>query len=68
MRETLGYRETLKRGYAVVRGDGAVVTTAKAAKSAASIEIEFGDGKMSPAGKPAKAKPKVAPKDQGSLF
>uniref|UniRef100_UPI0035C840EE exodeoxyribonuclease VII large subunit n=1 Tax=Yoonia sp. TaxID=2212373 RepID=UPI0035C840EE len=26
LRETLGYVETLKRGYAVVRGDGAVVT------------------------------------------
>ncbi|SMX37457.1 exodeoxyribonuclease VII large subunit [Octadecabacter ascidiaceicola] len=69
MRETLGYRETLKRGYAVVRGDGDVVTTAKAAKSAASLEIEFADGKMKPAGKPSpKPKPKTPPADQGSLF
>lgn len=73
MRETLGYRETLKRGYAVVRGDGAVVTTAKAAKSAQRLEIEFADGKMTPAtaSKPPKskpAKPKPAPPDQGSLF
>lgn len=68
MRETLGYRETLKRGYAVVRGDGEVVTTAKAANSATMIEVEFADGKMTPAGKPAKAKPKSPPADQGSLF
>ena len=68
MRETLGYRETLKRGYAVVRGDGAVVTTAKAAKAASSLEVEFHDGKMAPAGKPAKPKSKTPPPDQGSLF
>ena len=68
MRETLGYRETLKRGYAVVRGDGAVVTTAKSAKAATALEIEFADGTMSPAGKPSKAKPKTPPPDQGNLF
>ncbi|MEN8841873.1 MAG: exodeoxyribonuclease VII large subunit [Octadecabacter sp.] len=68
MRETLGYRETLKRGYAVVRGDGAVVTTAKAAKAATSLEVEFADGKMKPAGKVAKTKSKTPPADQGSLF
>ena len=32
---TLSYEETLKRGYAVVRGDGAVVTTAEAAATGA---------------------------------
>mgnify|MGYP005995216207 FL=1 len=68
MRETLGYRETLKRGYAVVRGDGAVVTSAKAAKAATSLEVEFADGKMKPAGKVAKTKSKTPPADQGSLF
>lgn len=46
LRETLGYVETLKRGYAVVRGDGEVVTTAEAAKSATSLEIEFADGRV----------------------
>ena len=73
MRETLGYRETLKRGYAVVRGDGAVVTTAKAAKKAKALEIEFADGVM-PAGAVSKAAP-VKPKapkpptpEQGDLF
>lgn len=68
MRETLGYRETLKRGYAVVRGDGAVVTSAKAAKAATTLDIEFADGTMAPAGKPAKLKVKTPPPDQGSLF
>ena len=46
LRETLGYVETLKRGYAVVRGDGAVVTTSVAAKAAKSLEIEFADGRL----------------------
>ncbi len=70
LRETLGYKETLKRGYAVVRGDGAVVTTQKAAKKAAALEIEFSDGRMTigtGGGKAAtKAKPK--PPEQGTLF
>ncbi len=46
LRETLGYVETLKRGYAVVRGDGAVVTATAGAKAATSIEIEFADGRV----------------------
>jgi exodeoxyribonuclease VII large subunit len=46
LRETLGYVETLKRGYAVVRGDGAVVTATAGAKAARSIEIEFADGRV----------------------
>lgn len=46
MRQTLGYRETLRRGYAVVRGDGTVVTNSKAAANAAALEIEFADGRM----------------------
>ncbi|WP_114965912.1 exodeoxyribonuclease VII large subunit [Alkalilacustris brevis] len=46
MRQTLGYRETLRRGYAVVRGDGAVVTNSTAAANAVALEIEFADGRM----------------------
>ena len=46
LRETLGYVETLKRGYAVVRGDGAVVTGKGAAQAAKSLEIEFADGRV----------------------
>ncbi|MDA9207601.1 exodeoxyribonuclease VII large subunit [Octadecabacter sp.] len=74
MRETLGYRATLQRGYAVVRGDGEVVTTAKSAKKATALEIEFADGTLSPkngavgGGPKPKAKPKPPPENQGSLF
>ncbi|OIP82631.1 MAG: exodeoxyribonuclease VII large subunit [Rhodobacterales bacterium CG2_30_65_12] len=71
-RSTLGYTETLKRGFAVVRGDGAVVTTKAKAEAARALEIEFADGRMAlgePPPKPAakKARPKPPP-TQGSLF
>ncbi|WP_439155430.1 exodeoxyribonuclease VII large subunit [Yoonia sp.] len=46
LRETLGYVETLRRGYAVVRGDGAVVTGLAAANAASTLEIEFADGRL----------------------
>ena len=46
LRETLGYQATLERGYAVVRADGAVVTSAQVAKKAASLEIQFADGRL----------------------
>ncbi|MEJ2019002.1 MAG: exodeoxyribonuclease VII large subunit, partial [Maritimibacter sp.] len=66
-RQTLGYTETLKRGYAVVRGDGAVVTTRAAAEQASALEVEFSDGKLTlgsgstpPPATPASTKP--APK------
>ena len=50
MRQTLGYEETLKRGYAVVWGDGAVVTTAEAAAAAGSLEVQFSDGRLAVGG------------------
>jgi len=70
LRETLGYKETLKRGYAVVRGDDGVVTTSKAAKKAGMLEIEFADGRLSVGAGGAKTAPKAKPKppEQGSLF
>ena len=68
LRLTLGYPETLKRGYAVVRGDGAVVTGKKAAKAAAHIEIEFADGTVEIGGKATSGGKKKTPPDQGSLF
>jgi len=46
LRETLGYVATLKRGYAVVRGDEAVVTNVADAKAARDLEIEFADGRI----------------------
>ena len=65
-RQTLGYRETLKRGYAVVRGDGDVVTGKVAAEAAMALEIEFHDGKLALGARPKK--PKAGPAGQGSLF
>lgn len=68
-RQTLGYTNTLKRGYAVVRGDGAVVVSKAAAKAARDIEIEFADGRIK-VGAPPKPKPKTPKGEggQGSLF
>ncbi|MFT6452091.1 MAG: exodeoxyribonuclease VII large subunit, partial [Halocynthiibacter sp.] len=37
MRQTLGYRATLQRGYAVVRADGAVATSVAAAQGARAL-------------------------------
>ena len=70
LRETLGYKETLKRGYAVVRGDGDVVTSQAVAKKATALEIEFADGRMTVGASASKAstKPKRKPPEQGSLF
>ncbi|MGF1503511.1 MAG: exodeoxyribonuclease VII large subunit [Paracoccaceae bacterium] len=72
---SLGYRETLARGFAVVRrraGDGPALLTDAAQVSAGDVlEIEFRDGRAEvvsggrPAAKPARKPP--AP-DQGSLF
>ena len=69
MRETLGYQETLRRGYAVVRGDGAVVTGLKAARAASALEIQFADGRLTIGAAPGPKKArKDPPPDQGSLF
>ncbi len=67
IRQTLGYKETLNRGYAVVRGDGDVVTTKGAASKAGALEIEFQDGRLKIGTAPAR-KAKPSPPDQGSLF
>ena len=70
LRETLGYKETLKRGYAVVRGDGDVVTSQAVAKKATALEIEFADGRMTVGASTSKGstKPKRKAPEQGSLF
>ena len=64
-RTTLGYHETLKRGYAVVWGDGAVVTTKAGAEKAGALEVQFQDGRLALRGG-KKAKPGGG--EQGSLF
>ena len=69
LRETLGYKATLKRGYAVVRADQKIVTSKDQAAKSDSLEIEFKDGRMKLRGgggaKPVRAK---GSPDQGSLF
>ena len=68
-RTTLGYAETLRRGYAVVRGDGGSVVTTKAeAERSTTLEIEFQDGRLSVGGKPVPRKTGGKPPEQGSLF
>ena len=74
LRETLSYKATLARGYAVVRAGDDVITDRATAETAAMLEIEFRDGKLPaiPQGdKPvtkAKTKAKPGPPEQGSLF
>ncbi len=67
---TLGYEATLERGYAVVRAEGEVVITAKAAKKAGALEIQFADGRMDVGGSKPAPKKKAAnePPEQGNLF
>ncbi|PVH29089.1 exodeoxyribonuclease VII large subunit [Pararhodobacter oceanensis] len=78
---TLSWRETLKRGYAVLRdADNAPITSAEAARNAPQFTVELHDGtlpaaplttaKTTPPATPAKKHARSAPKapDQGSLF
>jgi exodeoxyribonuclease VII large subunit len=73
LRETLSYKSTLARGYAVIRSEGAILPTRAAAQTAQTLDIEFADGTLSLGSdhtpqkpRPKKAKPK--PPEQGSLF
>ncbi|WP_137703008.1 exodeoxyribonuclease VII large subunit [Marimonas lutisalis] len=74
LRETLGYKATLKRGYAVVRGEAGVLTTKKAAEQATALEIEFQDGRLKlgggggGGGTARRAAKPGKPPEQGSLF
>ncbi|WP_151720454.1 exodeoxyribonuclease VII large subunit [Gemmobacter serpentinus] len=47
MHQTLGYEQTIARGYAVVRAGGQVVTEAAMAAAAPLLEIQFRDGRLS---------------------
>ena len=68
LRATVGYEATLARGYAVVRGDGKIVTETKAARAASRLEIQFADGRLAVGGKAPAGKAKKEPPEQGSLF
>ena len=69
LRQTLGHAETLRRGFAIVRGDGAVVTTRAAAERAQAIEIEFQDGRLQPGPARTPKRSKGGPEGgQGNLF
>ena len=55
LRQNLGYRETLRRGYVVLRdNDGLLTTAQKALLSKSSITAEFFDGTLSLSGKEIK--------------
>ena len=71
IRLTMGYTETLQRGFAVVRGDGQVVTTRAAAEKAQALEIEFRDGRLALPKRGGTRGPEPSdrgPSGQGSLF
>lgn len=61
--EVLGYKSTLKRGYAMVHGaDGQIIRGVEAAQPGTAAEIEFFDGKAPATFGPSGAKPKRATK------
>jgi exodeoxyribonuclease VII large subunit len=68
LRQTLGHMETLKRGYAIVRADGHVVTSRAAAETATVLELEFHDGRHTPGAPRPGKRGKTPPPGQGSLF
>jgi exodeoxyribonuclease VII large subunit len=70
LRETLGYESTLRRGFAIVRGDGHVVTTTTAAAAATTLELQFADGHLplTPTPRPSRKSPKEPPPEQGTLL
>jgi len=80
LHQTLGYTETLRRGYAVVRAGDALMTRQADAAREARLEIEFADGRLdvtpvdgakpAPKSKPKSKKqaPDAGPTGQGSLF
>jgi len=74
--ETLSYRKTLERGYAVVHSESGLVTGKKTAAKHTNLEIEFKDGKLPvstggtapPAKRVAPKRSKTSDGSQGSLF
>ncbi|SET91668.1 exodeoxyribonuclease VII large subunit [Paracoccus homiensis] len=70
LRAGLGYRETLKRGYAVVRHGSGLVTSAEEARRHPRIELEFHDGTLParPEGTPPKSTRKSPDPQQKKLL
>jgi exodeoxyribonuclease VII large subunit len=70
MAEQLSPRRVLERGYAIVRdADGLPVMTAKAARAAKGLEIEFADGRLGLAGSLPAPRPSRPPApEQGKLL
>jgi exodeoxyribonuclease VII large subunit len=68
LRETLGYKATLRRGYAVVRAEGQLVATKAQAAKTRALEIEFADGRLDLGKKPVRKHAGPTPPDQGTLF
>ncbi|MDT1061280.1 exodeoxyribonuclease VII large subunit [Paracoccus sp. CPCC 101403] len=77
LRQTLGYNETLRRGYAIVRGPQGLITSAAQAMQTPRFEIEFANDDRMQARPDAPAKPprkdpkdgsEGQGKDQKSLF
>jgi murein DD-endopeptidase MepM/ murein hydrolase activator NlpD len=62
--------QVLERGYAMVRVDGALVTSAAQVLPGAALSIEFHDGSVAATadGSPKKPKAKTPARDQGKLF
>ncbi|WP_414898468.1 exodeoxyribonuclease VII large subunit [Rhodovulum sp. YEN HP10] len=69
MRAGLSYEETLRRGFAVVRTGGKVITSRAVAEQAGALEIEFRDGRLAIGGRPPRRSRKSdEPPEQGSLL
>ncbi|MFV0385889.1 exodeoxyribonuclease VII large subunit [Paracoccus sp. (in: a-proteobacteria)] len=70
MRQTLGYTETLKRGFAVVHGRGGVVTSVADGAKQPRFEIEFADGRLTarPENPPSQPARKTDGPAQKTLF
>ncbi|KGJ06136.1 Exodeoxyribonuclease VII large subunit [Paracoccus halophilus] len=71
LRQTLGYTETLKRGYAVVHGPEGLITRSDEAARTPRFEIEFQDGRMAarPDAPPSRTARRSDPdKSQKTLF
>ena len=70
MRQSLGYTETLKRGFVVVRGPDGVIASAQVARQMPQVELEFADGRVNarPDGAPSRPARKPKPPEQKSLF